>query len=76
MAEQMAYNLEHDDIVNMVCGLDVGYDGMHWLDKNGWKKLYHYYGGFDDRFSWNRGELKRLSDTELLPVYLAVKQSG
>lgn len=66
--------LEHEDIVNMICGLNCsGYDtGV--IDKCGGKGLYSYTGGLHDIFRWERHKLNGMDDRKLLELYRNVKQ--
>lgn len=67
--------LEHEDVVNMLCGLNCGVSEMPIIDQQAGKGLYSYYGGFADRFEWNRGEVGKLKTEKLIELYTAIKNS-
>jgi len=69
----MIYNLNQIDLVNLVCGVPGNYEIMSVLEGMGMKNLYTYYGGFEDRFKWNRGALFTLKDEALMRLYQKIK---
>jgi hypothetical protein len=67
--------LEHEDIVNMICGLGCGIEEMSLIDKQAGGRLYSYHGGLAERFEWNRGEVGKLKDEKLIELYTAIKNN-
>lgn len=65
--------LEHEDIVNMVCGLPCDYSDMSIIDECTGKRLYSYHGGFSDSFEWNRAEVERTKTGKLIELYTKIK---
>lgn len=65
--------LGHEDIVNMVCGLNCGCYEMQLINDCGGKGLYSYTGGMSDNFKWDRRNLQMLSDKSLLALYTGIK---
>jgi len=68
------YELDHSDLVNLICGLQWNYDVMSFLCKNDLSGLYTYCGGFNDDFNWNRSEVCNLNNMELYSLYLSLKK--
>lgn len=66
--------LEHEDIVNMICGLNCKCYDMGAIDECGGKGLYSYTGGMNDDFRWERSKLNGMNDRQLLELYEKVKQ--
>lgn len=66
--------LEHDDIVNMVCGLNCNCYDMSLIDECGGKGMYSYTGGMCDIFSWERHKLNGMNDGQLLDMYGKIKK--
>lgn len=61
--------LEHEDIVNMICGLNCSCYDMGVIDECGGRGLYSYTGGMSDIFRWERSKLNRIDDRQLLELY-------
>lgn len=68
MAERLTgWTLEHEDWVNMLCGVNGSYDLMAILGKEG-ENLYT----FNEKtgvFKWNRNRIERMGVSEIFEVY-------
>lgn len=79
MAERVkmsAWKLEHEDWVNMLCGVPWTYEIMAYLENAGKKSLYTYYGGFEDDFRWNRAKIWGMADMEICKIYGEITTIG
>lgn len=69
----MLISLTKEDVINMIIGTNPGWN-MSAMDHHLVRKCGTYCGGFVDRWDWNRHELNKLSDQELLTVYFTCKK--
>ena len=69
----ITYNLDADDLVNLICGLSIGHS---LLDHPFVKRNGDYSGGFNDNFTWKRYELEKIPIQTLLKYYLELKNKG
>jgi hypothetical protein len=67
---KITIELDHEDMVNMLCGISVGYDYYSVLSR---MKLGDYRGGFCDRWDWNRDAIKRLHIKKIYDIYTKIK---
>ena len=65
--------LEHEDIVNMICGLNCSIFDAEIINECGGSGLYSYMGGLNDIFRWERRKLERMDDKHLLEMYRKIK---
>lgn len=66
------YKLDHDDLVNLLCGTDP-YCASTFLYKMDMGDLLTYNGGLNDYYKWNREAIKRLNEMEIYSLYLSLK---
>ena len=71
------YTLDKKDVVNMICGIDIGLRAYS-VDDNAMevlqeKKVGTYYGGFSNEWNWNRSELEALELPVLVDLYMKIK---
>lgn len=68
MAERLSdWTLEHEDWVNMLCGVKGSYDTMAILGREG-ENLYT----FSEKtgvFQWNRSKIERMGVQEIFEIY-------
>jgi hypothetical protein len=68
----MKINCDREDIENMVYGISPAYIAF---DHELVKKCGSFCGGFVEKWSWNKSEIKMLSLDELVKLYLVCKMS-
>lgn len=68
--DKMIIEIDHEDMVNMVCGLDVEYDDIPTLEKMG---LGYRNLAFRDDWEWDRYAIEELSTEELYDMYKKIK---
>ena len=69
MVERMAgWTLEHEDWVNMLCGVNWSYELMNWLDRTGRKELYDFREQ-TGIFKWRRELIERMGVQEIFEIY-------
>lgn len=64
--DKMTIEIDHEDMVNMVCGLDVEYDDIPTLEK---MRLGYRAGTWE----WDKYALEELSMEELYDIYKKIK---
>ena len=62
----MWVNLEKEDLINLIISKSPNYDDIYTF---AYKGLGRYYGGFNDKWEWNRSALEKLSEEDLLDLY-------
>ena len=63
----MFVNLEKYDLISLIVATyPKTYEDMGVYEKLGFGR---YYGGFNDRWEWNRSGLEKLSEDQLLDFY-------
>lgn len=62
----MYVKLDKNDLINLVTSTSPSYEDMGKFEKS---KLGRYCGGFNDRWDWDRSELRKMSDEGLLDLY-------
>ena len=69
MAERLSdWTLEHEDWVNMLCGVKGSYDTMAIL----WKRRRKTCITFSEKtgvFQWNRSKIERMGVPEIFEIY-------
>ncbi len=64
----MLIELDKKDLVNLVRGIEPGYDNMHLA------KDYGTFSGSYDRWTWNIHRLNELTEEELLKIHKLFKE--
>ena len=74
MAERISgWTLEHEDFVNMLCGVNWSYELMNWLDRTGRKELYDFREQ-TGIFKWNRKLIEKMGVPEIFEIYKMAKR--
>lgn len=74
MAERISgWTLEHEDWVNMLCGVNWSYELMNWLDRTGRKELYDFREQ-TGIFKWNRKLIEKMGVPEIFEIYKMAKK--
>lgn len=67
----MKIEVDKIDLISMVMGMEPGYD---LFEVPNIKKCGSYCGGFVEKWSWDRDELRDLTEKELYEMYLILKK--
>lgn len=65
------YNLDKDDLVNLVSSMSLPYE---LIDQYARKGYGDYCGGFNDKWTWNKTKLETLPEQQLLTIYEDLKE--
>lgn len=68
------WTLEHEDWVNMLCGVNWSYELMNWLDRTGRKELYDFREQ-TGIFKWRRELIERMGVPEIFEIYKAATRT-
>ena len=66
------YRLDHEDLINLICGIDAGY-ASSFLYRMNMGELITHFGGFREYYKWNREAVGKLSEMEIYSLYLSLK---
>jgi hypothetical protein len=64
----MNIEVDKEDLINLIVSCSPSYKIMENL-----KGLGTYYGGFDDKWIWNKSAIRTLSEDELINLYKNLK---
>lgn len=68
----MNIEVSKKELIALIRGTEPHYSIM---DDSLVSKVGRYIGGFNDRWEWNNSELNNLSESELLALFIRIKNS-